>query len=407
MDQDDLLPAAPALLGDEARDIVAAAVEYAGGQLRGVKPTQVQYRPGTSLTVVYEARVLWPGRARVATESVVAMTSANGLPTGVLPIEADGLTIGVWRMAADPMLPGLAVAMSGDGARRLLGGPAGPVSVSVRSYRPTRRAVVALGAAETRFAKVVPPAKTATLHEAHARFAGAPALPAPRVLGVDEDLGIVTLAGLPGTSMVDAIASGRSLPSAPALLDVLERIWAVPATAAKVKSARRDARSHGAVVARTLPEAEARVTSLLEAIGDDPPDAPVATVHGDFYEAQLFVDDGKVTGVLDLDRSGPGAPADDLATMLAHLAALGIHRPPLAETTAAYSAALWPDFCAAAGDAHDLRARVAAVLVGLATGPFRMCRPAWQQETEGYLDHAEAWASGGASAKATITGGIS
>src|SRR5699024_7851422 len=35
---------------------------------------------------------------------------------------------------------------------------------------------------------------------------------------------------------------------------------------------------------------------------------PHDVVHGDFYEAQVFVDDGKVVGLLDIDTVGPGRP---------------------------------------------------------------------------------------------------
>ena len=391
MHRDELLPAAPALLGDEARDIVGAAVAHAGGRLKGLTAKQVQYAPGRSLAVVYDARIQWPKRSRVVTEGVVAMTSVDGPPEGSLPVEADGLQVAVWRLSADPLLPGLAVALAPDGARRLLGAGGGPVSISLRSYRPTRRAVVALTGSEKRFAKVVRPQKLEALVELHRRFTGAGGVPAPTVLGSDSTLGIATLAALPGKSLVDAIASGDDLPTGSTLLALLERIAAVPVDGA-ARSIRRDARSHAALVASTLPEASERIDVLLDGAGDDRAGESTTTVHGDFYEAQLLMQGGTVSGVLDLDRAGIGAPADDLATMLAHLTALGIHRPALAATATTYALSLWRDFRTVV-DADDLRQRIAAVLVSLATGPFRMRRPEWQRETFRYLDAAEAWIS--------------
>ncbi|WP_341854822.1 hypothetical protein [Brachybacterium sp. GPGPB12] len=49
---------------------------------------------------------------------------------------------------------------------------------------------------------------------------------------------------------------------------------------------------------------------------------PHDVVHGDFYEAQVFVQDGRVVGLLDIDTVGPGRRADDLACLLAHLSVL-------------------------------------------------------------------------------------
>lgn len=405
MSEDDLLPAASSLLGDEARDIVGAAVEYGGGRLRSLTPKQVQYRPGRSLAVVYDARIQWSKRARVVLEGVVAMTTTEGAPEGALPIEADGMTVGVWRVRNDPMLPGLEHALSPDGARSLLGDPSGPVSIALRAYRPTRRAVVALTGSDQRFAKVVRPPKADGVANLHERFAGA--VPAPEVLGVDRDRGIVTLRGLPGRSLLDCLVAGDELPSGGDVLDLVDRIGAVPPDpSARPVSARADAAAHARFVTSTMPEVTEQVAALLDAIGDDPVTAPV-TIHGDLYETQLLVTGGRITGVLDLDRSGPGHVGDDLATLLAHLGALAIHRPAVATAANEYGRALWTEFSAAV-DGDDLRRRVVAVLIGLATTPFRLRRPEWRSETARYLDLARAWSQGAHLAgtpNPTITGG--
>src|SRR5690625_7159783 len=46
---------------------------------------------------------------------------------------------------------------------------------------------------------------------------------------------------------------------------------------------------------------------------------PHDVVHGDFYEAQVFVDDGKVVGLLDIDKVGTGRRAAALASLLAYV----------------------------------------------------------------------------------------
>ena len=113
-------------------------------------------------------------------------------------------------------------------------------------------------------------------------------------------------------------------------------------------------------------------------------------MHGDFYEAQLLVDGGAVVGLLDLDTTGPGARIDDWATLVAHLALLErlVADPaPVAGYRARLQDLLdgrWPD--------GELGARVAGVLVGLATGPFRVQQRNWTAATEARVALAEEWA---------------
>ena len=85
-----------------------------------------------------------------------------------------------------------------------------------------------------------------------------------------------------------------------------------------------------------------------------------------------------ITGVLDLDDAGPGDPYDDRATVIAHLIDRVVdvdnagHRR-LAE----YFGTLRSDF-AEQVDLVELDLVIAAVLVGLATGPFRLQRRNWK-----------------------------
>jgi hypothetical protein len=112
-------------------------------------------------------------------------------------------------------------------------------------------------------------------------------------------------------------------------------------------------------------------------------------VHGDFYESQLLVDGGAVVGLLDVDTAGAGARIDDWATLLAHLAVQEqLQRAPA--TTAAYAAGLLRDAHLRWSPA-DLAARVAARLVGLATGPFRVQQAGWRVRTEQRVALAERW----------------
>ena len=116
------------------------------------------------------------------------------------------------------------------------------------------------------------------------------------------------------------------------------------------------------------------------------------TVHGDFYEAQILVDEtGAITGLLDVDGAGPGHVTDDPATLLGHLAGLAHVHPAAAPRITDYRENLQEQL-AGAVDPDRLHTATTGVLLGLATTPFRRQQAGWQQQTSGWLDLAEAWA---------------
>jgi hypothetical protein len=218
----------------------------------------------------------------------------------------------------------------------------------------------------------------------------------PPVLAATPD-GVLVLPGLPGTPMRTLLAGhGAGLPD-PAHLDAL--LDALPAAVVDLPAGRRapgDALARAGSHARVLAAAVGPLRPRLEALTDvlagvDPGVHEPVPVHGDFYESQLLVDGGAVVGLLDVDTAGRGARIDDWATMLAHLALLE-HVLPRPGTVVAHRrdvfAALlhrWP--------AEQLRPRVAAVLLGLATGPFRVQQADWPARTVERVALAEAWAA--------------
>jgi aminoglycoside phosphotransferase (APT) family kinase protein len=112
-------------------------------------------------------------------------------------------------------------------------------------------------------------------------------------------------------------------------------------------------------------------------------------VHGDLYEAQLLVDQGRFTGLLDVDTAGSGQRIDDLANMCAHLSVLALvsDRP---RAIRRFGVALL-EHAETRFDRVDLRARIAAAVVSLATGPFRVLEPRWAEGTARRLDLAGEW----------------
>jgi hypothetical protein len=399
-----LTPSWPAslrlLLGEPAGDLWTAVLDAHDGRLTGLRVTGVTLQPDGAATVQYSAAVAWAdGRE---TREVLAATTGNRVPEGAAVLEGavDGapVTVGVWRWPLDPALPALSWAASAVRvAARLeeLGLASGPVRLRLRSYRPGRRAVVqATTSAGPLFLKVVRPTAVARMVERHAVLDGA--VPSPPVLASTDD-GVVVLPGLPGDPMRPIVAgNGHGLPDAAELDRLLD---ALPPSLADVRTAARrttgDALArvgdHAAVLGMVAGDLRPRLDALTAALAAaDPGEHPAVPVHGDFYESQLLVDDGRVVGLLDVDTAGRGHRIDDWATLLAHLVLLEqiLPEPATAERyrreLEAHVLRRWP--------ATQLRPRVAAVLVGLATGPFRVQQADWPVGTAARLALAEEWA---------------
>ena len=117
-------------------------------------------------------------------------------------------------------------------------------------------------------------------------------------------------------------------------------------------------------------------------LGDEP-------THGDFHEGQLHVADGRIVGVLDVDTVGPGRRADDLACLIAHLSTIQ-WMSPAQEARVHRLIRNWVPVFDTRVDPTELRLRAAAVIISLATGPFRGQEPDWEWETMRMIASAEA-----------------
>lgn len=381
---DPALPAAAVLLGDGATALVRAAVEASGGRLLGLRNEQVLYRPGVELKIRYSVEVAWAGAPPVK-ETFVAATHVDGPPDGTLHLEADGMTVGLWRHPHDPGLPGLTTAAVPGAVEELLADLLpGPVALDVRVYRPGRRAVVeATTPAGRVFLKVVRPKRARELvarHEALART-----LPVPEVLLADLERGIVVLRAIEGASLRERLAAGRGrLPDAEVFGALLDRLAVADLGDLSTRAARRSslaaADDHVAFLSTVLPTESERLARLREQLGEATTE-PVEIVHGDLHEAQIIVgDDGSPVGLLDIDGVGVGARVDDLANLLGHLATYARTQADQAPRIRAYATSLERRF-AARVDADELHRRTAASVLGLATGPFRVQTDDWQRET--------------------------
>src|SRR5438093_12093974 len=137
------VPVVGTLLGPAAVEVVGPALAEEGGTLRGLRPSQVSYHPGSRVTVTYDANIDWP-EGYSSEDSVVAIARVQGPPDGAFPVEREGMTVGVWRLPHDPSLPGLVQAFEPAFVRGLLDevgvAPPGAVELVQRSYWPRMRA---------------------------------------------------------------------------------------------------------------------------------------------------------------------------------------------------------------------------------------------------------------------------
>ena len=145
------------------------------------------------------------------------------------------------------------------------------------------------------------------------------------------------------------------------------------------------------MVTQALPSLEPKLDRLVDVISQGLAPIPPGNepTHGDFHEGQVHVAAGRVCGLLDTDTLGPGRRADDLACLVAHLSTIQ-RMNPAQEARVHQLIRRWVPIFDARVDATELRLRAAAVIISLATGPFRGQEPDWERETARMIGSAEA-----------------
>ncbi|MFD6445216.1 phosphotransferase [Promicromonospora sp. NPDC060204] len=409
------------LTGESAAGLLDAAVATAGGELVDWRVRQVDHRPGSTTTVAYRATVRWNGVERSETLGASVGRARDGRKPGVVTLSDGDATVAVWRFPGDPALPALPRAFDPAAVEELLAGlGVGPrerahPELKVRAYRPTRRAVLeATAAASHVFLKVLRPRKVADLHQRHALLSRA-GLPVPRPLGWSDD-GLLVLSPLHGTEMRTAIRDGGRIPSPSAILDLLDRLPAEVRDLPRRPAWSESAQHYAGVIGAALPAEAGRASDLAGAVAERLAERGAGTdpTHGDLYEAQIMLTEGRVTGLLDVDSAGPGHRADDLACLVAHIDVLSLvgGSDPTHVARAARMRRLAADYTAGfvtapgtrGADRSDLAARVAGVLLSLATGPHRVQERYWQAATSRRLDVVAAWLDGSRLATAGVGG---
>ena len=384
--QDRDVPALAVLLGDEHRHVLQAAIAPTGGSVRRTRLRQIRYVPEVSVTAQYDVQIATGAAIETAT---LVVASGVSVPDSAIRLQAADVELAVWAYPNDPFLPGLRSAADPVRAAEVLGDlgvRADGVELRRRAYRPGRRAVIEVeGGSASLYMKVVRPHRTSMLHEIHEAM-GAD-MPVPRSLGWSRRLGIVALQGMPGRPLRQQVQSGSTeLPPPGALLELLDQLPALDRDAAAGPVSRLP--SYAGLIGAIVPELRGRVAAMADALGSTPVETPV-TAHGDFHAGQVLVAGGRITGLVDVDTAGIGERSNDLAGLLAQLSTLALTS---AERGALdrYGAELIAEFDRSV-DPVGLRLRVAAAVLGFATGPFRVQMKNWPDATTDRVALAERW----------------
>lgn len=387
------------LTGPDVGPLLEAAVEHAGGELRDWRLDHVDQTPEQSTTATYLAKVRWPHGERTELLGVSARSGELEESDANAEIFADGnRRVAVWVYPNDPDLPGLPRAAFPEqfAATLVAGGVAPPtlrpgqLQLTMIGYRPRRRAVVkAVTPAETFYVKVLRARHHADVLAKHRLLLDA-GVPAPQVALSTEDHLLVTRA-LPGQPLAQALFQPGEPCSADTIVAALD---AIPATVATLdrRPPWSDAVAHyGRLVTAPAPELDDEVQWIVRHVerglsvyppGNEP-------THGDFHEGQVHVDRGRVVGLLDVDTIGPGRRADDLACLIGHLSTIQRMNAEQEAKIRSLLAAWVPVFDQRV-DPVELRLRAAAVILSLATGPFRAQEPDWAARTRAMVRSASA-----------------
>lgn len=304
-------------------ELLGLLSEVASGVIDGepvVSLVEIHHRPGAGVSGVFEA----VGDA----ETIFLGATAENLtrdPVGTVILEGPHGRVVVWLHPADPLLPGLRLATTPDAVGETWGAGRGLEDLRTLTYRPLRRAVMLarFDDGEELFLKVL--RRDADIMHAKHEMLLAAGIPAPEPAGppVQEVLALRRVAGMP---LAEDLMHAGVLPLSPeriiSLLDSLPAgLMDVPAREAW--SDRLEWYVLAAVTA--MPAAEPRIRalgSLIENVLASARRGPLVPSHGDFYEANIFVAGGKITGLLDIDSAGPGYLVDDLSCFIGHLAVL-------------------------------------------------------------------------------------
>lgn len=394
------------LFGSEGEQSLASFLEERGFALAQARPVQAFYSPGRSCLVRYRVRAHNPnGGERLL--SMCAEVRAN--PTDPpqarqtfagrfgfeSPVGQSGKYL-VWVYPYDPSLHGLPIAAWGPSIARRVPGEMRFLGARVRSlrYRPRRRAVFRYAAlrndtkrdVEVFFGKVLRRDKARRSIKVGRVAAGL----SRRDSAVDLSWpshylgkGILLFEPIKGRSLREVLVGGGSLPAPERVARLLNKL---PSISGGMSKGMREAIAGTAPMLKAIIPASSSLVEEVEEAVSQTTESSQTTVHGDFYEGQVFVGDDFSLGLIDLDDFGLGDPAWDAANFSAHLLALALSVPQAAPRLRAYRRLVRQAFLDELGaSSAELSSREAGAMMLLATGPFRVLDPHWPVEVEARL----------------------
>jgi hypothetical protein len=389
------------LTGDEVGSLLRTAVQHAGGVLQSWALDHIDANPQRSTTATYVASVEWPHGVRKELLGVSARAGGLARTDERAAIFADGdREVAVWIYPKDPDLPGLERAAYPTemaavlNEYRVFPTPVGvdQIRLDMIGYRPRRRAVLkctVTAPARVLYVKVLRERLFESVKARHELLLEA-GVPAPVILAATSD-NLLVLDELPGRPLARAIFDDEPPTTAERLIRVLDAMPASVAALERRPPWAEAVKHYARMVSQALPPLQPRLDWMAEQItqglegfpeGDEP-------THGDFHEGQIHVRNGHVSGILDIDTVGPGRRADDLACLVAHLSTVQRMNTRQAERVH-HLLRTWVPVFDQRVDPTELRLRAAAVIISLATGPYRSQEPHWERETHQIVDAAEA-----------------
>jgi Phosphotransferase enzyme family len=397
------------LTSAEVKDLLSAAVEHAGGNLVSWRLDHVDANPRHSTTATYSAAVDWPTGRRTELLGASARVGGRFGSDERAVIFGNGeREVAVWLYPNDPDLPGLQRAAVPNALATLLNEhrildhevTGDRIALKMISYRPRRRAVLEAvittkNGPRTFFVKVLRESAYAPTLQRHellrrARF------PSALMAAATADF-ILVLHQLPGRPLSQAIFDEAMPCTAENMIMLLDSLPPAVVGLPRRPPWTGAVATYAEMIAAALPALDPKLRWLVAQVSGGLAGAQpgLEPTHGDFHEGQLFVSNGLITGLLDIDTMGPGQRADDLACMVAHLSTMQRMTPEQAAGLTRLIN-LWLQVFDTRVDPAELRLRAAGVIVSLATGPYRSQEPNWESETAHMIESAVALAQSSA-----------
>ncbi len=315
------------LVSPAAKPIIAAAAESFGWTLIDYKADRPFLRPGAGVSVGYfvNARTTDKDFSTYLTASTEKVDTSDTVLTFADPSGMVADPIHVWQFPNDPSLPGLPQATHAGYMSECLG--IAELTADVVVYRPTRRAVIEYKQDDisVAFGKVLHP-QTGTELVRRTNAVAEGDAPIPRII-YSTDTGVVISETARGHSFSNEIAfrPDEAIPKIKEFERILDSLGPAVAALDEHSSWAKRIRHYAKTAREILPNYAQdinRVTDLVTEIINDDFGGPDVATHGDFFEANILIDnDGQLT-LIDLDHAGPGKRNDDWGCLLAHVSVL-------------------------------------------------------------------------------------